>query len=171
MLKNYLLVAYRNLTRNKAFSTINILGLALGLTCSLFIGLWVHDERNMDQFNVHSDRLYTFYQQQHTGGIIKPQYNQPGIMADEIKRVLPEVQYASSVTHNEVNTFEANIKILKEDGIYAGNDFFTMFTYPLLEGDKGYCPERVAQYCYFPKDGHRPLWQSSCRHRAASSAK
>ena len=136
MLKNYLLVAYRNLTRNKAFSTINILGLALGLTCSLFIGLWVHDERNMDQFNVHSDRLYTFYQQQHTGGIIKPQYNQPGIMADEIKRVLPEVQYASSVTHNEVNTFEANNKILKEDGIYAGNDFFTMFTYPLLEGDK-----------------------------------
>jgi len=136
MLKNYLLVAFRNLTRNKAFSAINILGLALGLTCSLFIGLWVHDERNMDRFNVHSDRLYTLYQRQHTGGIIKPQYNQPGIMADEMKRVLPEVQYASGVTHEEVNTFEGNKKILKENGIYAGEDFFTMFTYPLLEGDK-----------------------------------
>jgi len=137
MLKNYLLVALRNLTRNKAFSVINILGLALGLTCSLFIALWVHDERSVDQFNVHSDRLYTLYQRQHTGGIIKPQYNQQGIMADELKRVLPDVQYASGVTHNEVNTFEANNKILKEDGVYAGEDFFTMFTYPLLEGDKG----------------------------------
>ncbi|HVU53636.1 MAG TPA: ABC transporter permease [Puia sp.] len=136
MLKNYLIVAFRNLTRNKAFSAINILGLALGLTCSLFIALWVHDERSMDQFNVHSDRLYALYQRQHTGGIIKTQYNQQGIMADEMKRVLPDVQYASGVTRNEVNTFEANSKILKEDGIYAGEDFFTMFTYPLLEGDK-----------------------------------
>ncbi|HVV06551.1 MAG TPA: ABC transporter permease [Puia sp.] len=136
MLRHYLLVAYRNLTRNKAFSAINILGLALGLTCSLFIGLWVHDERSVDQFNIHSDRLYAIYQRQHTGGIIKPQYNQPGILADELKRVLPEVQYASGVTPDEVNTFEGNNKILKEDGIYAGKDFFTMFTYPLLEGDK-----------------------------------
>ena len=136
MLKNYLLVGFRNLTRNKAFSAINILGLALGLTCSLFIALWVHDERTMDQFNVHSDRLYAIYQRQHTGGIIKPQYTNQGIMADEMKRVLPEVQYASGVTSPEVNTFEGNKKILKETGIYAGEDFFTMFTYPLLEGDK-----------------------------------
>jgi predicted permease len=136
MLKNYLLVAFRNLARNKAFSAINILGLALGLTCSLFIGLWVQDERNVDQFNVHSDRLYTIYQLQHTGGMIKWQYHNQGVLGDEMKRVLPEVQYASGMTFPEVNTFEGNKKILKESGVYAGADFFTMFTYPLLEGDK-----------------------------------
>jgi predicted permease len=136
MLKNYLLVAFRNLTRNKAFSAINILGLALGLTCSLFIGAWVHDERSVDQFNIHSDRLYAIYQRQHTGGVLKMQYTNQGVMADEMKRMLPEVQYASGVTSSETNTFEGNNKILKEDGIYAGQDFFTMFTYPLLEGDK-----------------------------------
>src|SRR5882757_10579819 len=102
MLRNYLLVSFRNLSRNKAFSTINILGLALGLTCSLFIGLWVHDERNVDKFNVHTDRLFVLYERQFTGGIIKPQYNTPGVLAAEMKRVLPEVQYASSLTHNEV---------------------------------------------------------------------
>ena len=136
MLRNYLLVAFRNLTRNKVFSTINILGLALGLTCSLFIGLWVYDERNVDQFNVHGDRLYTVYERQFTGGVIKSQYNVPGILAAEMKRVLPQVEYASSFTPPEVNTFRAGEKILKMEGCYAETDLFTMFTYPLLEGDK-----------------------------------
>jgi len=44
MIKNYLLVAWRNLVRNKAFSSVNILGLALGLACSILILLWVHQE-------------------------------------------------------------------------------------------------------------------------------
>jgi ABC-type antimicrobial peptide transport system permease subunit len=136
MLRNYLLVAIRNLTRNKAFSAINILGLALGLTCSLFIGLWVLDERNVDQFNVHGDRLYSVYERQFTGGVIKIQPNTPGVLAEGIKRELPQVEYASSVSHNEVNTFQTGEKILKEEGCYADIDFFTMFTYPLLEGDK-----------------------------------
>ncbi len=136
MLRNYLLVAIRHLTRNKVFSTINILGLALGLTCSLFIGLWVQDERNVDQFNAHGDRLYTVYERQFTGGVIKTQYNVPGVLAAEIKRVLPQVEYASSFTNNEVNTFRAGEKVLKKEGCYAETDLFTMFTYPLLEGDK-----------------------------------
>jgi hypothetical protein len=136
MLKNYLLVAYRNLTRNKVFSAINILGLALGLTCSLFIGLWVHDERSVDNFNAHGDRLFIVYERQFTGGVIKTQYNTPGVLAEGMKKELPQVEYASSLTHNEVNTFQAGEKILKEEGCYADVDFFTMFTYPLLEGDK-----------------------------------
>jgi putative ABC transport system permease protein len=136
MLKNYLLVAYRNLTRNKAFSAINILGLALGLTCSLFIGLWVQDERSVDKFNVQGHRLYVVYERQFTGGVIKTQYNTPGVLAEGMKKELPQVEYASSLTHNEVNTFQAGEKILKEEGCYADVDFFSMFTYPLLEGDK-----------------------------------
>ena len=50
MLKNYLKVAFRNLLRNKTFSAINIIGLSLGMTCSLLILLWVKDERGMDSF-------------------------------------------------------------------------------------------------------------------------
>ena len=61
MLKNYLLVALRNLKKNKTFSLINILGLALGLACSLLIFLWVNDERDMDKFNEHTNQLYSVY--------------------------------------------------------------------------------------------------------------
>jgi hypothetical protein len=50
MLKNYLLIAIRNLKKDKVFSLINILGLALGMACSLLILLWIQDERNKDKF-------------------------------------------------------------------------------------------------------------------------
>src|SRR5258706_4937214 len=56
-------------------------------------------------------------------------------MADEMKRVLPEVQYATNYAWNDLSTFEANNKIIKEDGNYAGQDFIKMFTYPLLRGN------------------------------------
>ena len=62
MFKNYLKTAWRNLTRNKIFSMINILGLALGMTCCLFIFIWVKSERAVDQFYAGGDRLYTLYQ-------------------------------------------------------------------------------------------------------------
>jgi putative ABC transport system permease protein len=58
MIKNYLVVAWRNLVRNRTFSTINILGLALGMTCSLLILLWVHDERSVDGFHANGKQLY-----------------------------------------------------------------------------------------------------------------
>ena len=57
MIKNYFKVAWRNLVRNKAFSTINILGLALGLTCSMLIMLWVQDERSVDGFHKNGKQL------------------------------------------------------------------------------------------------------------------
>ena len=52
-----------------------------------------------------------------------------------MKSVLPEVQYATNYAWNELSTFEANNKIIKENGNHAGQDFFKMFTYPLLKGN------------------------------------
>ena len=138
MLKNYFKTAWRNIRRNKAFSILNIVGLALGLTCSLFIFLWVRDERSMDQFNTSHKQLYVVYERQFTAGNIIGQYATPGIMADEMKRVLPQVAYACGFLGGKGNpaaTFEAAGKIMKEEGAYAGADYFKMFNYKLLEGD------------------------------------
>ncbi len=62
MIKNYLKVAWRNLVRNKAFSAINILGLSLGLTCSMLIMLWIQDERSVDAFHKNGKQLYQVYE-------------------------------------------------------------------------------------------------------------
>ncbi|WP_226998995.1 hypothetical protein [Flavisolibacter tropicus] len=58
MLKNYIKVALRNLIKNKAFSIINITGLACGLACFLLIAIYVLDEISYDRFNQNAERIY-----------------------------------------------------------------------------------------------------------------
>ncbi|MGZ8525879.1 MAG: ABC transporter permease, partial [Chitinophagaceae bacterium] len=58
MIKNYLKIAWRNLVRNKTFSLINIVGLAIGLACFIMIALYVTDELSFDRYNEKADRIY-----------------------------------------------------------------------------------------------------------------
>jgi len=58
MIWNYIKIAFRNLTRYKSFSLINILGLAIGLSASLLIALWVFDELSYDKYHENSGRIY-----------------------------------------------------------------------------------------------------------------
>lgn len=134
MLKNYIRVAWRSLLNNKAFSTINIFGLALGMACSLLIFLWVHDELGVDNFHAHGDRLFMMYEQEHVDGKLFAGYWTPGLLAQELKRRLPEVQYATDIMEHDGANFEVNDKSIKQDGINADSDYFKMFSYPLLEG-------------------------------------
>jgi len=134
MFRNYLKTAFRGLWRNKGFSLINIIGLALGLACSLLIMLWVKDEYSVDAFHENGARLYSVYERQSHDGQWSAFHGTPAVMADEMKRVLPEVEYATNYSWDEAATFEANNKIMKKAGNYAGPDFFTMFSYRVLEG-------------------------------------
>ncbi|MEO0333214.1 MAG: ABC transporter permease, partial [Bacteroidota bacterium] len=63
MLKNYIRVAIRNLFKNRVYSFINIFGMAIGLTCSMLILLWVQDEMSFDTFHPKADRLYQVWLQ------------------------------------------------------------------------------------------------------------
>jgi len=135
MLKNYLLVALRNLKRNKVFSFINILGLALGMACSLLIILWVQDERNMDAFHTGKSRLFNIYENQFFDGRIQSGYYTPGILGQELKKKIPEIEYAINYQiYSDKETFQVGDKIIKEEGGYAEADFFKMFSFPLLAG-------------------------------------
>jgi putative ABC transport system permease protein len=134
MIRNYFLVAWRNMIRNKAFSGINILGLALGMTCSLLIMLWIQDERSVDGFHDNGRQLYQVYERDYFDGKVDASFPTQGLVAEELKKQIPEIQYSSSLEWNSTNTFEAQNKISKMSGSFAGADFFTMFSYPLLEG-------------------------------------
>ncbi|MES1216386.1 MAG: ABC transporter permease [Bacteroidota bacterium] len=135
MLKNFLTTAFRNIWKNKTFSAINILGLALGLTCSLVIMLWVNDEYHVDAFHKNDKQVYSVYEKQIRDGRVDAFHGGPGLMAEEMKRVMPDVQYAANYAWNQTSTFEANNKIIKESGNHAGQDFFKIFSYHLLEGN------------------------------------
>jgi len=134
MLKNYFKVAIRNLKKDKIFSLINIIGLSLGLACSLLIVLWVHSELNMNGFNTRIARIFAVYERQYHDNKVNGQYYTPGPLADELKRVIPEIEYSCGYTWNEKKTFEYRDKIIREEGKYAGADYFRIFSYVLLQG-------------------------------------
>jgi putative ABC transport system permease protein len=139
MIKNYLKIAWRNLVRNKAFSAINIMGLALGLACSLLIILWVQDERSVDGFHKNSEQLYQVYERNYYDGKCEAGYSTQGLLAEELKKGIPEVQYAAGFEYASApgtqNNFEAGDKVSKMRGMFAGADFFSMFSYSLLQGN------------------------------------
>ena len=58
MVRNYLKIAWRNLVKHKAYSAINIIGLAVGLAAFIFITLYVQHELSFDKFNTRADRIY-----------------------------------------------------------------------------------------------------------------
>jgi ABC-type antimicrobial peptide transport system permease subunit len=139
MFKNYLKVAWRNLVRNKAFSAINILGLSLGLMCSMLIMLWIQDERSVDAFHKNGNRLFQVYERsKYSDGKVDAGYTTQGLLAEELKKVIPEIEYTSSTDYAAApgtqSTFEANNKVIKNFGKFAGEDFFRMFSFPLLQG-------------------------------------
>ncbi|HTR30161.1 MAG TPA: ABC transporter permease [Puia sp.] len=137
MFRNYFKTAVRNMMRNPTFSFINIFGLGLGIACSLFIYLWVRDERSYDDFHANGDRLYKIivHSKDKSGGISASEEYSPGLLAEALKKEIPEVQYAAMVAWDDDLLFTVNEKSAKENGRYASPDFFEMFSFPLAQGD------------------------------------
>jgi putative ABC transport system permease protein len=134
MLKNYFTVAWRAVRNNKAFSFINIFGLALGMACSLLIFLWIRDERSMDNFHANGSRLYMLHEEEHVDNKLMSGYWTPGLLGRELKRRIPAVEYATTIREKDDVTFESGDKIIKQNGLAADSDYFRMFSYPLLQG-------------------------------------
>ena len=136
MIKNYLLITFRNIFRNKLFSGVNILGLAFGICSTLLILLWVFDELHVDKFHAQSDRLYRVMENQKASdGRIYTWAATPGPMAPFIKDKYPEIELATRVTWGENLLFQFGEKSFYNEGIYVDPDFLQMFTFPLVVGD------------------------------------
>ncbi|PRY10337.1 putative permease [Pontibacter ummariensis] len=137
MYKNYLKMAYRNLMRHKVFSLINISGLALGMTCSILILLWVKDEVSMNRFHEDIDNLYRVMEvQSYPGADDLTTDANPGPLAEALEQELPEVKHAvRSTTWEWKQLFAYNDKVLKVGGRYTDPEFFEVFSFPLLHGN------------------------------------
>jgi len=137
MLNNNLKMAWRNLMRHKVFSLINIAGLALGMTCSILILLWVKDELSFDRFHANGEQLYRVMELQHYPGADDLVTDAtPGPLAAVLEQELPEVKQAvRSTTWEWKQLFSYKDKVLKVNGRYADPEFFEVFTFPLLFGD------------------------------------
>ncbi|HEY2726188.1 MAG TPA: ABC transporter permease, partial [Parafilimonas sp.] len=66
--------------KDRTFSFINLMGLILGITCSLFILLWIQDEKSIDNFHTNGKRLYLLYETRYVSGQPDAGYGTPGIL-------------------------------------------------------------------------------------------
>ena len=105
MLKNYLKAAVRNLIRNKAFTLINISGLAIGLSCAMFIGLWVYDEYAFDRFHDKGDRIYQIVNEIEFKGQVDVSTKTPVPLAEVLKDEIAGIEEVVKMSNPHQSLF------------------------------------------------------------------
>jgi len=135
MIKNFFTVAIRNFFRQKLYSFINVFGLASGLTCALFIYLWVNDEVTKDAFHKDSEKIFQIMSNlQLNKGEILTWSITPGPLAEDIRDNIPEVEMAVRTMSNGSQLFQYGDKSFMETGYFADPDFFKLFSFKILKG-------------------------------------
>jgi putative ABC transport system permease protein len=136
MFKNYFKIAFRNLWRNKAFSAINIGGLALGLAVCLLITLYVVNELSYDKYNANADRIYRVNSDFKVNGSLFNDRESPGSMATLMLKDYPGIQNAARLKDNgKVLVKKGNSTLIETNSFYADNALFDVFTLPMIAGN------------------------------------
>jgi putative ABC transport system permease protein len=138
MIKNYFKIAWRNMKRHKAYSGINIFGLAIGIAACMLILQYVWFEMSYENFQVKKDRIYRVQQDRYDNGKLSTQWAAGAFgVGNAFKDAIPEIEDYVKVVQNGRVTTDVNNQPLKiEKVFFAGKSFFNIFTYPLVAGDK-----------------------------------
>ncbi|MBU0983242.1 MAG: ABC transporter permease, partial [candidate division Zixibacteria bacterium] len=136
MLRNYLKIAIRYLLKHRGYSAINVLGLAIGLACTILIGLWIQDELSFDGFHANGDRIHRVLLDAGMHNNSHVQWKTQGPLAATLKTDIPEISHATrySETGRLLLTYDGQ-SILQDKIGLTDPDFLAMFTYPMIQGD------------------------------------
>ena len=135
MFKSIIRIIGRNLRKHRSFTTINILGLTIGFSAFILISLFIKYEFSWDKHNINYDRIYRVQQVINNQGDIWTQV--PAAFPSAIKNKFPEIEqsilfretWGGYLSKNNVTQFSEN------NGIYADQDFLSVFTIHFLEGN------------------------------------
>lgn len=121
--------------KSKGYTTLNILGLSIGMAVAILIGLWALNEFSFDAFHSNRDNIgrvmkKTFYNSQKgtQSGVMLPLYT-------ELKANYPDVKYATRLDWGDFHTLTVGKKTLAKSGHFADPDFLRMFSFPFVEGN------------------------------------
>jgi ABC-type antimicrobial peptide transport system permease subunit/AraC-like DNA-binding protein len=141
MFKNHFKHAWRSIKKNRQFTWLNLVGLSTGLAGAILIFLWVSDELSINKFHANDKRLYQLMNNFKTADGTLTWDHTPVPLSDALLKEMPEVEDAVSV--NDFFNFGSKEGIvsagdvqIQSKGFIAGADFFNVFSYPLLQGDK-----------------------------------
>ena len=137
MLKNYLKIAFRNIWKNKVFSAINIVGLAIGMAACIVIMLFVSYERSFDK--IHGKNLYRLDEVQKFEGMVAPQKVALSMypMGPTLKSEYPEIKDFVRIRRLDKVLMAVNQKKVElPEALWVDSNFLQMFDFKLLEGKK-----------------------------------
>jgi len=140
MLKNYFIVALRNLLRNKIYAFINIAGLSIGLACAMLIILYVKDEVSYDRFHANVGNIYRITTQgiDKNGGKGRKDPNTGYLQGPRFAQNIPEIKSFVRVQSGNEN-IKLGTEVKDQDLLLVDSTFFDVFSFPLISGNRHTC--------------------------------
>jgi ABC-type antimicrobial peptide transport system permease subunit len=135
MFKNYFKTAWRNLFRNKGFSITNILGLTIGIACTIFILLWVYDELTYDKFQKNYDNIYQVIANRDFNNQVFTDRSMALPLAGALEKSSPQIKHAVVTTYQQQNILAYNNNRIKKDGYIVSDHFFDVFSWQFVKGN------------------------------------
>lgn len=135
MIKNYITVALRNFIKGRLYSVINVVGLAVGLTVFLYIAIFIYHQLSFDRFNSKADRIYRVASHLEMGANVAEMTATYPPMAAAMSASFPEVEKSLRLFMQYDKVFKHDDKLFSENILYAGPEFFDVFSLKLLSGD------------------------------------
>lgn len=136
MLNNLLKHSLKSLKRQRSYVIINILGLSIGIACSLLISLYVINEASYDRYNTRKDRIFRVILNGKIGGQEVTIATSPAIMGSTLLKEFPEIEDYCRLAKKGPSVVEYNCKAFTDENIIeADSSFFNIFSIPVLRGD------------------------------------
>ncbi|MCX6334959.1 MAG: ABC transporter permease [Bacteroidia bacterium] len=136
MFNNLFKYSLRSFKRQRSYLIINILGLSIGIACSLLIALYVINEASYDKYNTNKDRIFRAILNGKIGGQEITTSSSPAIMGPTMLTEFPEIEDFLRMNERGPTVIEYNNQIFTEEHIVeADSSFFNFFSIPVLKGD------------------------------------
>ena len=140
MIRNYLLVALRNLGRQFSYSLINVSGLAIGIACSLVMFLFVYNEWSYDRHFENGERIYKIGISFYNMGEFAVG---PEVMGDVLPKEFEGVEAFTRIKQQVDLPIQSGETTFNERVFYTDSSFFKVFSYKFIEGDARPCQLRL----------------------------
>lgn len=134
ILRNYLTVATRSLIKQRIHSSINIIGLSVGLSISLLITLFVVNELSYDRFHKQADRIYLLPMTWNFGATVSPTGLNCSVGGPFMKETFSQVESFVRLTSTSKSFYKGEVIVKEENGLVVDSTFFSVFSFPLLTG-------------------------------------
>ncbi|HEY0109533.1 MAG TPA: ABC transporter permease, partial [Fibrella sp.] len=136
MIRNYLKIALRNLSRNVSYSVINIFGLSIGLAAAMLITLYTKDEVSFDQFHQNGAHVYriTATRFNPDGSLQSKDGNSGYFQGPKFAAYIPDIQSFVRYQSNTLDLRQGR-EVRSQEVFFTDSSFFSVFTFPLLSGN------------------------------------